>query len=636
MYFKNPNILFALFALIVPIIVHLFYLRKFQKTYYTNVKFLKKITSETRKSSKLKKYLVLFTRLLIVTFIVLAFAEPSLKKTNLNKESETVLYIDNSISNKEKGEKGEILKVNIQQLLSNYPQDKKINIITNDYVFKNKTIKSIKNELINLKYTSNQLDYQLISLKANKLFSNSKNQKNLICISDFQKNYRLDSSYFDSKIETTLVQNIPVLKSNISIDSVFFLNNNETELNVLVKKQYSTLKSIPISIYNNDSLISKTSVKLSDKINNVVFSLPKQKELNLKINIEDKNGINDNLFYATKNKEKKLNVLAIGNTKNNLFLSRIFTNDEFIFLEQDEKNINYSSFQKQDLIIINEIQKISVALSENLNVYNKNGGNIICIPNEDIDKKSYSKIFNNFKENYKDTRLTNINFSHPIFKNVFEKKISNFEFPFFKQHYKLKNYESKILSLENENPFLVYNNNKYVFAASFNNKNTNFKQSPLIVPTLYKIAKSSLKNNTTYFVIGEENEIEFEIDLSKDEIVTLSSNNNNEFIPLQQIKSNSVIIKTKEKPYKSGIYSIKTKNKKDKKFVAYNYSNSESLREYHNLNTIKNGHIIISNSVKNSIAQINSISEIGTLWKWFIIFALLFLIVELLILKYYK
>ena len=172
-------------------------------------------------------------------------------------------------------------------------------------------------------------------------------------------------------------------------------------------------------------------------------------------------------------------------------------------------------------------------------------------------------------------------------------------------------------------------------AAPFNKKNTNFKQSPLIVPTLYNIAISTLKNSVPYYIIGKENEISFEMKLKKDEIVTLSKNDI-DYVPIQQVKQNKVFIKTKEKPSEAGIYKIKLKNNDKNKYVAYNYSNSESIREYYNLNKLKNKHINISNSLSDSLVKINSASEIGSLWKWFIIFAVLFLIVELLILKYYK
>ncbi len=43
MQFKNPEILYFLFLLLIPILIHLFHLQKFKKVAFTNVKFLKEI-----------------------------------------------------------------------------------------------------------------------------------------------------------------------------------------------------------------------------------------------------------------------------------------------------------------------------------------------------------------------------------------------------------------------------------------------------------------------------------------------------------------------------------------------------------------------------------------------------------------
>ena len=76
MLFKHPELLWALFLLIIPIFIHLFQLRKFKKTPFTNVKFLQKVVSESRRSNTLKKWLLLVTRMLLFTALILAFAQP--------------------------------------------------------------------------------------------------------------------------------------------------------------------------------------------------------------------------------------------------------------------------------------------------------------------------------------------------------------------------------------------------------------------------------------------------------------------------------------------------------------------------------------------------------------------------------
>ena len=74
MQFKNPELLYALFLLLIPVLIHLFQLRKFQKESFTNVAFLKKVTLQTRKSSQIKKWLVLCLRMLLLAAIIFAFA----------------------------------------------------------------------------------------------------------------------------------------------------------------------------------------------------------------------------------------------------------------------------------------------------------------------------------------------------------------------------------------------------------------------------------------------------------------------------------------------------------------------------------------------------------------------------------
>ena len=304
MQFNNPNILYALFALLIPIIVHLFQLRKFQKTEFTNVKFLQELVVKTRKSSQLKKWLLLACRLLIFVCVILAFSEPFFTQTDIPlQKPETVFYIDNSFSNQEKGEKGELLKVTIQELLENYPNDEKISIITNTRTFKNKILSDIKTDLIDLEYSPYQLDYKSVTLKAEQLFK-SKVNKRLIYISDFQKNNTLDSSYFKSDYNTKLIQVLPVSKSNISIDSAYFSTHNttNTHLNIVVKKQHCALKNVPISIYNNDSIINKTAIDLKDDLNTISVSVPNATNLNLKIQLTDQNCFFDNTFFASKSK----------------------------------------------------------------------------------------------------------------------------------------------------------------------------------------------------------------------------------------------------------------------------------------------------------------------------------------------
>ena len=113
MHFIYPGFLFALAALAIPIIIHLFNFRRFKKVYFTNVRFLKEIKQDTQSHSRLKHLLILICRLLAVAFLVFAFAQPYLPVSNKKTEAgikKISIYIDNSFSMDAQGKNGSLLE----------------------------------------------------------------------------------------------------------------------------------------------------------------------------------------------------------------------------------------------------------------------------------------------------------------------------------------------------------------------------------------------------------------------------------------------------------------------------------------------------------------------------------------------
>ena len=183
MHFKHPEILYFLFLLIVPILVHLFQLRRFKTSYFTNVRFLKELSIQTRKSSKIKKRLLLATRLLLLAFIIFAFAQPFFEAADSkNASNEMYIVLDNSFSMQAKGKKGELLKRAVQELLENTPETAQFSLLTNTENFWNTDIKSSKSALQNLKYSAAPFDLSAITakIKAHK----SAHQKDIVIITD--------------------------------------------------------------------------------------------------------------------------------------------------------------------------------------------------------------------------------------------------------------------------------------------------------------------------------------------------------------------------------------------------------------------------------------------------------------------
>lgn len=631
MQFKHPEIIYFLFLLLIPIIIHLFQLRRFEKVPFTNVQFLKNVIIQTRKSSQLKKWLTLITRLLLFAAIIFAFAQPYFSESKgLNVKNETVVYLDNSFSMQAKGNKGELLKRSVQDILNTIDDSDEITLFTNDNTFTNATRKTLSNELLQLTYSPNQLDYDAVILKGEKLFSQDETStKNLILLSDFQVNSTILNDNPNETYSLNLVQLKAVTSNNTSIDSVYI--SKETPSNFELTTTISSnnnVENISVALYNDDKLLAKSAINDSNKAQ---FTLPTNTVINGKVTIED-SGLNfDNTMYFNINGRDKINVLTVNPSENN-YLKRIFTENEFNYKEADLDKLNYNEIGDQNLIVINEIDNIPVSLINSLNSFITNGGDILIIPSINASLNSYNQLFNyNSEINTIEKRITTINYSHPLLDQVFDKKISNFQYPKVNSFYELGS-GSSILKFEDGKPFLIQQGTIFAFASALNTSNSNFINSPLVVPVIYNIGKQSLKLPNLYYTIGQENSYDVNITLQQDDILKLKSVNE-EIIPQQRSYSNKINVITTDLPLTASIYSINN-NGKTLKRVSYNYNRNESNSQYMNLSNFQNA--TVSNSIGDILTSIKNKSNINELWKWFTIFALVLLVIEMLILKYFK
>lgn len=641
MQFKQPELLYALLLLIIPIIVHLFQLRRFQKVEFTNVKFLKALTLQTRKSSQLKKWLTLLLRLLLLSCIIIAFAQPySSNSETFNSKSETVIYLDNSFSLQAKSNNGTLLNQAIQDLIEHLDENETISFFTNNQSFKNTTLKAIKNDIIKLSFSPNQLAYDAVVLKGKSLFSKDLNAvKNLVLISDFQQKLTPLTINDDSTFNTKLVQLKPINTQNTSIDSVYIskINTETIELTVLLKNQGEAIETLPVSLYNKENLIAKSSVAIKNSAL-TTFNLPINEVFDGKISIEDQNLQYDNSLFFNLDIPNKIKVLSI-NEANDLFLKKMFTDDEFLYSSTPINSLNYNTIADQNLIILNELNDIPNSLITALKSFTNDVGILLIIPSNEITLNAYNQLFANYNissfktEIGKEKRVTSIHFSHPLLANVFDKKVTNFQYPKVNTSYHFNSIATTpILSYEDNMPFLIQSNQTFVFSSALNETNSNFKNSPLIVPILYNIGKQSLKTPHIYYTIGLEHHIDISTTLSQDDILSLK-NKEQIVIPQQQVYTTKVELITNEYPTNAGIVSVMNKDQFIKN-LSFNYQRTESDLNYFKISEMTN--LETSNSIISVIDTIKSSTNVNELWKWFIIFALAFLVIEMLILKLLK
>lgn len=639
MQFKHPEILYALFLLLIPIIIHLFQLRRFQKTDFTNVAFLKKVSLQTRKSSQLKKWLTLLIRMLAIACLVLAFAQPfTASKTALNTNKETVIYVDNSYSMEAKGVEGSLLERAKQQLYT-IPEVRNLKWFTNNKVYNNTSFKNFKETILSVSYSSNQLNPKQVLLKAQQLFSKDASaSKRLIFISDFQNSASFPEIFEDFKVDA--IQLSPVKKENISIDSVFVSKKEGTsiQLSAIVTAQSSNTSNNPVSLFNDNTLVAKTSVDFSENSRQTIsFEIKNDSLFKGKLTLNDPSIGFDNTLYFTLNQPKQINVLSI-NEADEDYLQRLFKDATFNYTPQKANNLDYNAIPNQNFIVLNGLNEIPAPLTAALTSFVSNGGSLFIIPSNTSAIESYNKLLATFnlgtfdEKTSAEKRITSIIFDHPLYKEVFEQRVVNFQYPSVKSYYPTITSANAVLSFEDKSPFIVQQGNTYLATTAFDTENTNFKNSPLIVPTLFNMAQQSLPLPNLYYTLGTTSTFAVPVSLQKDEILTLKDSTV-AFIPLQQTKANQVLITTGEQPEKAGTFGIFRKDEV-LEHTSFNESRDESILQYGALEDWLG--VTAHNSITNLFDSITKENTITDYWKWFAIAAFLFLVLELFVLKFLK
>jgi len=615
------------------------------------VKFLKEIELQTRKSSKLKKLLILISRLLLFTFLIIAYAQPYFNKKNFDNDKETLIYLDNSFSMQAKGEYGELFQKAKNDLIEAYQDSKnKITLITNNKIIENLTANTLKDELLKIDYYPIKKDIETVLLQIEILKNKRMNtQINSILISDFQN---INSSYnnlkLDSSIAYSFVQTQASNIENISIDSIWINdeNSDDFEIRSLIKSHQMKVNNLSVSLFIDNKLYGKSTVSLDkNKSEEIEFVIPKSKSIQGKISLNDNKLVFDNNMYFSHPKNEKINILAIGNK--NEFLSKIYTNDEFDYTSSFLNMLDYSSISNHQLIILNELENFPKSLIQALKYFVENEGNLVLIPSPESNISSYNDMFSTIglgkiNEILDDKKsITTINYDHPFFKNVFKKQIINFQYPNVNSYFSTNLLSStSILQFEDQNDFISeinFKNNKiYWIASPINSANSNFASSPLIVPVFYNFSLQNTNPKNLYFTIGAKNEAFIKYKTKNDDVIHLT-NNEFDFIPLQSRSTNYIKINTKENPLKNGLYQLVNKSEIFQTF-AYNYNREESKLTHYPIKQMKNSfnNVQFFTSLNKAIEKINDENKNKNLWQLFIIFALIFLGIEIILQKFLK
>lgn len=609
-HFLHPEFLYGLFLLSVPVILHLFSLKRYKKVYFSNFNFLAALQQQKKNSSRLKNLLLLLFRLLIISCIVIAFATPYIRPAgvqNIQPHSPVILYIDHSFSMSNAGVQGNLLdeaKKQLYDIISSYPTGTGFHLITNqsaeDILL---TQEQAITALSQLKISPESKTLSQICREAGELCRHQPHT--LFIASDFQKKI-CDFPQFvqDSLQSIVLLQLKPENLNNLYIRDVQFTqafhrkNQNDKIQITITNSSDRDYHNIPVTLTINDKKKSITPVDLpreSEKTLEINYLNTEEGFYKGMVDISDFPVVFDNRFFFSYGVEQAIGILYLYPEQANPFFGKLFSDTAvFNFKPQPGMQAINLSFNRYNLIIMDRLPHYSSGLESQLEDYLLSGGNLLIIPGN-----SESSLPNRFLQKIRATQyespdtatqISHIETQSSLFRDAFEQVETNAQLPYIQRYYRLRlaGKTEKLLTDKYNHALLTAQTfgkgNIYVSAFDFSPGNCDLVYHPLFVPLLVNMAShvnSSLQSshllNTTQPVILANNAYTEGVPVK-----IRKEDQSFEFIPdIRKNFSGDLMVSNTSSIREAGLYEVLQQDKIIG-VLAWNYDRTESQMEFSN------------------------------------------------------
>ena len=383
MIFLNPTILLGLFAAAIPIIIHLLNLRKLKQVEFSSLNFLKELQKSKIRKIKIKQWLLLVLRTFIIVFLIMAFARPTLERSNIiltssSAKSSSVFIIDNSFSMsyvKNEGSNLNQSKKAAKEIISKMQNGDEIFILTisdsmkftNDLNTANKLVDDIK-----ISQLSKQLN-KIIDEAVNLLLNSKNINKHIFLFSDLQETTfdvkNSDSTKFNSKenkinfyaldMSVENYQNYSVSKLNL--ESQIIEKNKPIKFSAVISNLSSSpVSDVNASLFINGERFAQQNISLKafeEKTINLETTLNKSGLMEASLILEDDKIIYDNKAFTIFMIKDEIELLILYKNKNDIdFIESAFmsysSSGKLKITNQEINNILSSNLSLNDVIVM--------------------------------------------------------------------------------------------------------------------------------------------------------------------------------------------------------------------------------------------------------------------------------------------
>ncbi|MFH1540362.1 MAG: BatA and WFA domain-containing protein [Elusimicrobiota bacterium] len=359
MTFLNSAFLFGLTAVSIPIIIHLLSKKKPRIINFSDLRFLELAARQYVKKFRIRQYLLLLIRCLLIGILTFIFARPVMHYVSSSKNTETVFLIDNSYSMdyyKDGKTRLEDAKNVVRQTLNLLnPQEKitvfsfsdtVIPVVKNPTTDKDLVIKEV--ERIKIEYKKANITSAINSIK--NYFQNNNIERRIIIVTDFAKNSWTQKK--DVESQNYKIVCIDVGDNNAKNFAASDLVVDDNKIRFCVSNYSNDKKNISVDLYIDDQIYKSTFLKTyPHKVSEATFDVKNiQKGIHkCFIDIEPDKLLPDNkYFFAFNYKEKPKVLLVDGHPQFSDFNGETFFLKTALTNYSDIKVINFSQFENEE------------------------------------------------------------------------------------------------------------------------------------------------------------------------------------------------------------------------------------------------------------------------------------------------
>lgn len=667
MSFLYPLFLISGIALAIPVLIHLFNLRRYKTVYFPHTRFLKDIQLRSQKQSQVRYRLLLFTRLLFLAALILAFAQPFFqnKEQAATKDKLQVIYIDNSgsMSLKQGAQRlVDVAKQSARRQIQQAPVGTRFVLLTNDRMVgqplpADKALLELNN--IDLSPKGKTM-VQVLSGVQSSMQAEGASGADLYYYSDFQERNVSDEPE-QSLTDNISLHGVPVQTDkveNVFIDTAYLMapvlqTGTPNQLVVHTRTVGSLPDEMPVmQLFINGQLKNAASLSHDDRMESwdtLSFQVEDAGWQQIELSINDAAVRFDDTFRIAARSASNLSVLALNQGPANPYIQAAFRAYDGFRLTNSDLGNTSGDWNNYNLILLNNVTAINSTLAEKLQQALSRGKTVAIFPGR---TNSFGGL-NSGLAALGDIRIigldtatqaaTNMQQGSDLVKDLFVSIPDNIELPQANWHYRisagLTANQQSILSFRNGDPlFARYTPTRgqlYLLATSADMQAGNFAASYFFVPFLYQMATQATGSNIYALTLGAQTPAFLPLDNAGERNMIHLYAPGRDVIPAQQTAGAGLNVYVDQAVTNTGYYRLAAEGG-DTTLIAVNSDHAESQLQTYPLDELKNrwkdkdAEWLTTDTI--SMGKANNTFASFPLWKVCVILALLMLIAETIVL----